>query len=111
MSAIPLSTGEPGPQPDALRDEVAQLHEAVKSQRDIGMAIGLFSARFGCSTEQAWRSMLRVSQDSNTKVRDVARVLVVTHDGTAEAEDRQVLAGLARHLPAAGWPVGAGSEA
>ena len=84
MSATPLYPGEPGPQPpEALRDEVAQLHEAVKSQRDIGMAIGLLSARFGCSTEQAWRTMLRVSQDSNTKVRAVARVLVATHDGTA----------------------------
>jgi len=115
MSATPLSPGEPcpqsSPQPDALRDEVAQLHEAVKSQRDIGMAIGLFSARFGCSTEQAWRSMLRVSQDSNTKVRDLARVLVATHDGTAGTEDRQVLARLERHLPAAGWPAGTDSEA
>ena len=111
MSATPLSPGEPGPQADALRDEVANLHEAVKSQRDIGMAIGMFSARFGCSTDQAWRSMLRVSQDSNTKIRDVARVLVATHDGTADAEDRQLLARLERHLPAAGWPVGAGPEA
>ena len=39
---------------------VAHLHEAVKSQRDIGMAIGLLSAKYGCSTEQAWRTMLRV---------------------------------------------------
>ena len=110
MSGTPLSSGEPIPHADALRDEVAHLHEAVKSQRDIGMAIGLFSARFGCSTEQAWRSMLRVSQDSNTKIRDVARVLVATHDGTAGAEDRRVLARLAGHLPAAGWSAGAGSE-
>src|SRR5690349_3591946 len=110
MSATPLVPGEPGRQPDALRDEVAQLHEAVKSQRDIGMAIGLLSARFACSTDQAWRTMLRVSQDSNTKVRTVARVLVTSHDGTADAEDHQVLTTIAAHLPAAGWPVGAGSE-
>lgn len=110
MSATPLIPDEPDPRADTLRDEVAQLHEAVKSQRDIGMAIGLLSARFGCSTEQAWRTMLRVSQDSNTKVRAVARVLVTTHDGTADAEDREVLARVAAHLPAAGWPAGAGSE-
>lgn len=110
MSATPLSPSEPGPQADALRDEVAHLHEAVKSQRDIGMAIGLLSARFGCSTEQAWRTMLRVSQDSNTKVRAVARVLVATHDGTADSEDHQVFTRIAAHLPAAGWPAGAGSE-
>lgn len=106
MSATPLSPGDPARQGDALRDEVAQLHEAVKSQRAIGIAIGLLSARFECSTEQAWRTMLRVSQDSNTKVRTVARVLVATHDGTADADDRATLATFVGHLPASGWPEG-----
>ena len=111
MSGTPLSPGEPAPHADAphqdaLRDEVAHLHEAVKSQRDIGMAIGLLSARFGCSTQEAWRTMLRVSQDSNTKVRTVARVLVTTHDGTAAPDDRALLATFVGHLPASGWPEG-----
>ena len=106
MSATPLSPGEPAPHADALRDEVAHLHEAVKSQRDIGMAIGLISARFGCSTDQAWRTILRVSQDSNTKVRAVARVLVATHDGTAGPDDLELLARFVGHLPASGWPEG-----
>jgi hypothetical protein len=92
--------------PDALRDEVAHLHEAIKSQRDIGMAIGLLSARYGCSTEQAWRTMLRVSQDSNTKVRTVAHVLVVVHDGTAEAADNELLTSFEAQLPASGWSGG-----
>ncbi len=103
MSGTPLPPGEPAPSGDALRDEVAHLHEAVKSQRDIGMAIGLLSARFDCSTEQAWRTMLRVSQDSNTKVRAVARVLVTTHDGTADPDDRALLA---RFLPTCPRPAG-----
>jgi ANTAR domain len=106
MSGTPLSPGEPAPHSDELRDEVAQLHEAVRSQRDIGMAVGLLSARFGCSTEQAWRTMLRVSQDSNTKVRTVARALVTTHDGTAGPEEREALERFAEHLPASGWPGG-----
>lgn len=92
--------------PEALRDEVAHLHEAMKSQRDIGMAIGLLSARFGCNTEQAWRTMLRVSQDSNTKVRHVARVLVSTHDGSPDAEARALLATFVEQLPPSGWPSG-----
>ena len=91
---------------EALRDEIGHLQEAVKSQRDIGMAIGLLSARYGCSTEQAWRTILRVSQDSNTKVRTVARVLVVTHDGTADTEARALLESFVSHLPASGWPEG-----
>ena len=92
--------------PQALRDEVAHLHEAMKSQRDIGMAIGLLSAKYGCSTEQAWRTMLRVSQDSNTKVRTVARVLVVVHDGTAGHEDNEILRSFEAQLPASGWSGG-----
>jgi hypothetical protein len=106
MSGMPLPPGEPAPQADALRDEVAHLHEAVRSQRDIGMAVGLVSARFGCSTEQAWRTMLRVSQDSNTKIRTVARVLVATHDGTADVDDREALERFVHHLPASGWSGG-----
>jgi len=92
--------------PEALRDEVAHLHVAMKSQRDIGMAIGLLSARFDCSTEQAWRTMLRVSQNSNTKVRDVARVLVSTHDGSADAGALALLDTFIGELPPSGWPRG-----
>ena len=90
----------------ALRDEIAHLHEAVRSQRDIGMAVGLVSARFGCSTEQAWRTMLRVSQDSNTKIRTVARVLVAVHDGTADPDDHTLFRTFRPQLPAVGWPDG-----
>ena len=110
MSGTPLSPGGPqGPAdlPDPmLRAEIAQLQEAVQSQRAIGMAIGLLSARYECSTEQAWRSLLRISQDSNTKVRNVARVLVVTHDGTADTDARALLESFVSHLPASGWPEG-----
>ena len=108
MSVTPLPPAEPLRHAElddtGLRDEVEQLREAVQSQRDIGMAIGLLSARYRCSTEQAWRTLLRVSQDSNTKVRVVARVLVTTHDGTADPDDRLVLESFADHLPASGWP-------
>ena len=106
MSRTPANDESYPLRPDNdLRDEVDQLREAMRSQRDIGMAIGLVSAGFGCSTEQAWRTMLRISQDSNTKVRTVARVLVATHDQSASAEDQATLASLSRHLPASGWPV------
>lgn len=104
MSGTPLSPGDPRPRPEDLHDEVAQLREAVQSQRDIGMAVGLLSARFGLSTEQAWRTMQRISQDTNTKVRTVARVLVATHDGTADAQEVELLTRLRPQLPESGWP-------
>ena len=105
MSGTPPPS-EPTPPADELRDEVAHLQEAMRSQRAIGMAIGLMSARYGCSTEQAWRTMLRVSQDSNTKVRTVARILVSVHDGTADADDQALLRTFERQLPASGWQGG-----
>jgi hypothetical protein len=108
MSVTPLSPSEPTA--DALRDEVAQLHAAMKSQRAIGMAIGLISARYGCSTEQAWRTMVRVSQDSNTKVRTVARVLVSMHDGSASDDDLLLLERFEDQLPRSGWPRGLHGE-
>ena len=109
MSATLPPSGEPfrpteASPPEALRDEIGHLQEAVKSQRDIGMAIGLLSARFGCSTEQAWRTMLRVSQDANIKVRTIARVLVATHDGTADEATHALLQTFIDHLPPSGWP-------
>ncbi|MCF6377870.1 ANTAR domain-containing protein [Nocardioides KLBMP 9356] len=110
MSGTPPSLGEPafGPEPDAdgLREEIAQLQQAVQAQRAIGMAVGLVSARYGCSTEQAWRTILRVSQHSNTKVRTVARTLVAVHDATATAEDLEVLRTFEAQLPASGWSAG-----
>ena len=106
MSGTLPSSGEPVPPGDELRDEIAHLHEAVRSQRAIGMAIGLLSATYACSTEQAWRTMLRVSQDSNTKVRTIARVLVAVHDGTATPEDHAVLLTFESQLPAPGWSRG-----
>ena len=51
MSGIPPAAGEPVSEPlleaDELRDEIAQLHEAIKAQRAIGMAVGLVSAYLG----------------------------------------------------------------
>lgn len=105
-SSQPLQAIDAIEAPEALRDEVAHLHEAMKSQRDIGMAIGLLSATYGCSTEQAWRTMLRVSQDSNTKVRTVAHVLVAVHDGTSDPADQEVLTRFEAQLPASGWSGG-----
>lgn len=107
MSATPPPSAEsvpPGDElRDELRDEIAHLQDALHSQRAIGVAVGLLSATYRCSTEQAWRLMLRVSQDSNTKVRSVARTLVAVHDGTADEDDHAVLRAVEPHLPPSGW--------
>lgn len=106
MSVTPSSSGEPQLPVARLHDEITHLTEAITSQRAIGMAVGLLSAKYGCSTEQAWRTMVRVSQDSNTKVRTVARILVAIHDGAAGPEDFALLSTFEGQLPASGWAGG-----
>lgn len=106
---VPSPDDSPGAD-TALEDEVAHLQTALRSQRDIGVAIGLLSARYRCSTDEAWRTLLRVSQDSNTKVRQIAHVLVTTHDGTADDADSMLLASIVAHLPVSGWPSGPPAE-
>ena len=106
MTGTPPSSGEPAQPADPLRDEIAHLHEAVRSQRDVGMAIGLMSVRFGCSGQQAWRMLLQVSHDTGTDIGDVARVLVSTHDGEATPDELQQVESFLHQLPLRGWPSG-----
>lgn len=82
--------------------QVAQLKGALTSQRLIGVAVGLLAHRFRCSPEQSWRLLVRLSQTSNVKVREVARILVDAHAGRGDAEDAEVLASLASQLPGDG---------
>lgn len=85
--------------------EIAQLQEALTSQRLIGVAIGLLAHRFSCSPEQSWQLLVRLSQTSNVKVREVARILVDAHAGRDAAADADVLASLASQLPGDGRPI------
>ena len=106
-----------GAQPDGLRPEVAlaeqvrqldaqvaHLELALRSQRQIGVVIGLVAQRFGCTTDQAWRVLVRLSQNTNIKVREVARLLCEAFDGVSKSEDAELLRVLAVQMPASGWP-------
>jgi hypothetical protein len=106
-----------GHQPDGLRPDVAlaeqvrqldiqvaHLELALRSQRQIGVAIGLVAQRFGCTTDQAWRVLVRLSQNTNIKVREVARLLCEAFDGVSKSEDSELLRVLAVQMPASGWP-------
>jgi GAF domain-containing protein len=54
------------------------LEEAVRSNREVGMAMGILMAS-GCSTqEQAFAALRRASQHLNRKLRDVAADVVET---------------------------------
>ncbi|MEU1573285.1 ANTAR domain-containing protein [Streptomyces collinus] len=59
-----------------LRQEIDQLRQAMSTRPIIDMARGILMARFGCSAATAWEILVKVSQRSNTKLRDVAERLV-----------------------------------
>jgi AmiR/NasT family two-component response regulator len=53
-----------------------QLGEALRSRKTIGMAIGILMERYQMSDERAFQFLIRASQGSNLKLRDVAAELV-----------------------------------
>ncbi|MFY1668870.1 SpoIIE family protein phosphatase [Plantactinospora sp. WMMB334] len=65
-----------------LRAEVAGLRRAMRHRAMIEQAKGVMAARLGVPPEQAFDHLLRLSQDTNTKVTGVAAAVV----GTATPE-------------------------
>ena len=53
-----------------------QLHEAMKSRAVIEQAKGMLMAAQGCTADEAFDLLVRASQRSNRKLRDIAEVLV-----------------------------------
>lgn len=102
-----LSNGSrENPELTQLRQRVEHLEIALSSQRLIGTMIGILAQRYGCTSEQAWSMLVRLSQHTQHKVRDIARVLVGAFDGRdLDAADAELLAEVSRRLPDQGWPV------
>jgi GAF domain-containing protein len=59
------------------RHEVAMVH-AVDARKLVGQAMGMLMERFDMNADQAFAALRRYSQDTNTKLRDVAQQLVET---------------------------------
>ena len=79
-----------------LEATVAQLREAVVSRQQLGVVTGLVAARLGLTPEEAWAVLVRLSQDTNVKVREVGRVIHDAYTGRLASEDQ----GLAELLDA-----------
>lgn len=82
-----------------LEREVAQLREALLSQRRIGMVVGILAGHCNLTTAQSWALLVRLSQRSNAKVRDVARVLHDDFEGRPTPDDAEFLAQITARLP------------
>lgn len=60
----------------ALAEENEQLRRALETRDVIGQAKGVLMERFGTDAERAFEVLVKLSQDSNTRVPDVARRVV-----------------------------------
>jgi AmiR/NasT family two-component response regulator len=59
-------------------EHAAQMEDALKSARVIGCAVGIVMAAIRCSQEEAFAVLVKLSQDSNRKLRLVAEDVVLT---------------------------------
>jgi GAF domain-containing protein len=53
-----------------------QMRTAMQSRAVIEQAKGILMARHGCDADEAFRSLSKMSQDSNRKLRDIAQTIV-----------------------------------
>ena len=84
-----------------LETEVATLRDAIATRTIIGQATGLLAGQLNLSTEMAWRVMRRLSNETNIKLRDIARALVDAHDGRRTAAGAEVGRAISTALSAA----------
>jgi signal transduction histidine kinase/FixJ family two-component response regulator len=61
---------------DEAETVAGQLRQALASNRTIGTAIGIVIARYGLAPDRAFHTLVRISQQSNRKLRDVAEEIV-----------------------------------
>ena len=95
------SIGEAGPaggpqEIERLKKEVESLRRGLVTRELIGQATGLLAAWLRISTGEAWEVMRALSNHTNLRAREVARLLVASADGpVTEPEDRAALDQLA----------------
>jgi hypothetical protein len=59
---------------------VEQLNTALENRQVIGQAQGLLMRHLGCDSERGFHLLKTASQNTNTKLRDVAAALVEAHE-------------------------------
>lgn len=87
---------------------LSHLSQAVESRDLIGQAKGMLMERFSIGSDQAFRVLLRVSQSTHRKIRDVAEELVETGRLAALEQSSSAELRTARTRgPTRPWPSGA----
>lgn len=81
-----------------LEREVAELRDALATRQLIGWVAGMLAERFGLGFEEAWNLMVRLSQNTNVKLREVARVIADAYCGALSDTDTPLARELDAHL-------------
>ncbi|MGW3913482.1 ANTAR domain-containing protein [Streptomyces sp. NPDC005070] len=88
-----------------LRSEVVQLRRAMQTRPAIDQAQGILMASFGLNAEDAWTVLVSASQNTNTKLHQVADEVVTTvQGGTLSGAVRQHVAAAVAALRTASEP-------
>ncbi|WP_369800062.1 ANTAR domain-containing response regulator [Modestobacter sp. Leaf380] len=66
---------------ETARSEVTNLQAALQTRAGIEQAKGILMAVHGCSAEEAFAILSKESQDTNTKLREVAEQVVARMRG------------------------------
>ena len=82
-----------------LEAEIAQLRDALTRRQQIGVATGLLAQRFAISPERAWTLLVRLSQNSHVKVREIAQAVIDAHCGRFDPVNGEILSSIQKHLP------------
>jgi hypothetical protein len=75
---------------DELEREIAHLRQALDNRTLTSQATGILASQLSIETGTAWDMLSRLSNDTNIKLRDVARVVVERHDGVRRREDDDI---------------------
>lgn len=70
---------------DDVSSQADQLEEALKTRTMIGQATGLLMAHEGLTSEEAFQKLVKVSQNANVKLREIAQRYVDTWESKGRA--------------------------
>lgn len=82
-----------------LEAENSQLRDALTRRQQIGVATGLLAQRFAVSPERAWSLLVRLSQNSHVKVRQIAQAVIDVQCGRLDPVNREILSSIEKLLP------------
>jgi hypothetical protein len=82
-----------------LEATIAQLREAMVSRQQLGVVTGIVATKLEVTPDEAWAVLVRLSQDTNVKVRDVGRVILDAYAGRLASEDQRLAALLDARSP------------